>query len=126
MKKEPWCLATNLPDEKLTRAYYFRRMWIEEMFGDLKKHGFDLEQTMLRHFLRLSRLTLAVALLYLWSIATGTRTIRNGLRPVVDRKDRRDLSVFQIGLRMIERRLTMIFQFPYLCVSNKDGKLSGG
>lgn len=90
----------------MTRDYYYRRMWIEEMFGDLKRHGFDLEQTMLRHFLRLSRLTLAVALLYLWMIATGTRAIRNGLRHVVDRKDRRDLSVFQIGLRVIERRLT--------------------
>lgn len=105
-EKEPWCLATNLPDEKMTRDYYFRRMWIKEMFGDLKRHGFDLELTMLRHFLRLSRLTLAVALLFLWMLATGTRAIRNGLRHVVDRKDRRDLSVFQIGLRVIERRLT--------------------
>ncbi len=43
-------------------------MWIEEMFGDMKKHGFNLEQTMLRHFQRLSRLTLAVAiLLFGWS-----------------------------------------------------------
>ena len=23
-------------------------MWIEEMYGDFKKHGFDLESTMLR------------------------------------------------------------------------------
>jgi hypothetical protein len=32
-------------------------MWIEEMFGDLKGNGFDLESTMLRH---VSRLTLAL------------------------------------------------------------------
>jgi hypothetical protein len=76
---------------------------IEEMFGDLKKHGFDLECTLLRHFERLSRLTLAVALLYVWLISIGTRTIRDGLRSLVDRKDRRDLSIFQIGLRFIER-----------------------
>jgi hypothetical protein len=38
-------------------------MWIEEMFGDLKGHGFDLESTHLRYFLRLARLTLAVVLL---------------------------------------------------------------
>jgi hypothetical protein len=61
---EPWCLATNLPDRSLTLRYYKRRMWIEEMFGDLKGHGIDLESTMLRHFSRLSRLTLAVAFLY--------------------------------------------------------------
>lgn len=105
-EKEPWCLATNLPDKRMALACYKRRPWIEEMFGDLKGHGFDLEATMLRSFLRLSRLTLAVAFLYLWAIATGTRTIRRGLRHLVDRNDRRDLSIFQIGLRFNERRLT--------------------
>jgi hypothetical protein len=87
-------------------ACYKRRPWIEEMFGDMKGHGFDLEATMLRSFLRLSRLTLAVAFLYVWSIATGVRTIRRGNRHLVDRNDRRDLSIFQIGLRINERRLT--------------------
>jgi hypothetical protein len=115
-EKEPWCLATNLPDLGMTLQFYRRRMWIEEMFGDLKKHGFDLECTMLRHFDRLSRLTLAVALLYVWLISIGTRTIRNGLRKLVDRNDRRDLSIFQIGLRFIERCVTNanLFQIP-LC-----------
>ncbi len=102
-EKEPWCLATNLPDLPMALKFYRRRMWIEEMFGDLKKHGFDLERTMLRHFERLSRLTLAVALLYVWLISIGTRTVRKGLRDLVDRTDRRDLSIFQIGLRFIER-----------------------
>jgi len=102
-EKEPWCLATNLPDLGMALQYYRRRMWIEEMFGDMKKHGFDLERTMLRHFDRLSRLTLAVALLYVWLIACGTRIVRNGMRDLVDRNDRRDLSIFQIGLRFIER-----------------------
>jgi hypothetical protein len=73
------------------------------MFGDMKDHGFDIESTILRHFERLSRLTLAVAPLYVWSISIDTRTIRNGLRNLVDRTDRRDLSIFQIGLRFIER-----------------------
>lgn len=110
-EKEPWCLATNLPDRCMTLAYYARRMWIEEMFGDLKKHGFDLECTMLRHFERLSRLTLAVALIYVWLVSIGTRTVRDGLRDLVDRKDRRDLSIFQIGLRFIERCVTNALTF---------------
>lgn len=108
-EKEPWCMATNLPDRHMTLRFYRFRMWIEEMFGDFKKHGFDLECTMLRHFDRLSRLTLAVALLYVWLVSTGTRTIRDGLRSVVDRTDRRDLCVFQIGLRFIERCVTNDF-----------------
>ena len=104
-EKEPWCLATNLPDASLTLRYYRRRMWTEEMFADFKKHGFDLEGTMLRNPPRLSRLTLAVAFLYVWLLAVGSRTVRAGLRHFVDRKDRRDLSIFQIGLRFIDRRL---------------------
>ena len=58
---------------------------------------------MLHNFVRLSRLTLAVALLYVWLIPMGTHVIRDGLRHLVDRKDRRDLSLFQIGWRIIER-----------------------
>jgi len=115
-EKEPWCLATNLPDRTLTLRYYKRRMWIEEMFGDLKGHGFDLESTMLRHFTRLSRLTLALAFLYVWLLSNGSQFIRMGLRHLVDRKDRRDLSLFQIGLRLIERRLLNLLPVsPSLC-----------
>ena len=116
---EPWCLATNLSDAALTLRYYRRRMWIEEMFGDFKKHGFDLESTMLRNAPRLSRLTLAVAFLYVWLLSVGSRTVRSGLRHFVDRKDRRDLSLFQIGLRFIDRRL--LHALPLSMI-----KLSGG
>jgi len=105
-EKEPWLLATNLPSRQKTLSAYRRRMWIEEMFGDFKGHGFDLESTHLRHFLRLSRLTLAIALLYVWLISTGSRAIKNGQRHWVDRAERRDLSIFQIGLRLVKRRLT--------------------
>jgi hypothetical protein len=110
-EKEPWCLATNLPDRHLALRFYRLRMWIDEMFGDFKKHGFDLERTMLRHFDRLSRLTLAVALLYVWLVSTGTRTIRDGLRAMVDRTERRDLCIFQVGLRFIERCVTNDLHF---------------
>ena len=114
---EPWYLATNLPDQKMTKAAYNRRMWIEEMFGDMKDNGFDLERTMLRHADRLSRLTLAVVLLYIWLVSIGGKTIKSGQRYLVDRKDRRDLSIFQIGLRFMERKLVndLSFSIP-LCV----------
>jgi hypothetical protein len=105
-EKQPWLLATNLATKQQTLAAYRRRMWIEEMFADFKGHGFDLESTHLRHFLRLSRLTLLVALLYLWCVAFGTTPIKRGLRYLVDRADRRDLSIFRIGRDMIERCLT--------------------
>ena len=87
------------------------------MFGDMKKHGFDLECSMLHTFLRLSRLTLAVAFLYVWMVSTGTCVIHRGLRHLVDRKDRRDLSIFQIGLRFIERKITNELFAPVLLSS---------
>lgn len=117
-EKEPWLIATNLPTARQTRRHYSRRIWIDEMFGDFKGHGFDLEASRLRHFLRLSRLTLAVALLYVSLVALGSQTIKNGHRHLVDRSDRRDLSVFRIGFDMLERclanRLTIsIRSVPY-------------
>ena len=71
----------------------------------MKKQDFDLESTMLHTFQRLSRLTLAVSFLYVWLVSTGAQTIHAGLRYLVDCKHRRDLSIFQIGFRYIQRRL---------------------
>lgn len=105
-EQEPWLLATNLPSLREALRAYARRMWIEEMFGDFKGHGFNLEDSHLSHFLRLSRLTLAVVLLYVWLVASGSSTIKNGQRSLVDRTDRCDFSIFRIGQNIIERRLT--------------------
>ncbi len=114
-EEEPWLIATDLSDRTTTLQAYARRMWIEEMFGDLKSNGFDLESTHLQHIARLSRLTLAVALLYAWSVEIGAKIIKNGLRGWVDRADRRDLSIFQIGFRSIDRRLTNTLPIAFQC-----------
>ena len=104
-EKEPWLLATNLPSLRVALQAYERRMWIEEMFGDLKQNGFDLESTHLRCVSKLHRLTFAVVLLFLELVSLGARTVKNGWRRLVDRSDRRDLSIFRIGLYMRERHL---------------------
>ncbi|MEM7801167.1 MAG: IS4 family transposase [Chloroflexota bacterium] len=102
---EPWLIATNLPSPQATKRTYKTRMWIEEMFGDFKANGADLEKSCLRHFQRLSRLTFAVSLLYVWLVAFGTAIIKRGQRALVDRADRRDLSVYRIGHDTFERYL---------------------
>jgi hypothetical protein len=114
----PWYLATNLPCPHAAIKLYRRRMWLEEMFGDMKGHGFDLEASHLHHFLRLSRLTLAVSLLYLWLVATGERVMARSLSHEVDRTDRRDLSIFRIGWDFIERRLALNDPFPPSFIPN--------
>jgi hypothetical protein len=104
-EKAPWLLASNLPTATATKRLYRQRMTIEEMFGDFKGHGFDLECSRLDHFLSLSRLTLVVALLYYWLVIFGSQAIKNGQRYLVDRRDRRDLSIFRIGFDLLERCL---------------------
>ena len=81
------------------------------MFGDLKENGFDLESTHLRSEFKLHRLTFAVILLFLELVASGSKIIKNGLRRLVDRSDRRDLSIFRIGLYMRERHLANSITF---------------
>ncbi|MCI0476992.1 MAG: IS4 family transposase [Anaerolineales bacterium] len=125
-EKEAWLLATNLTDHATALKAYGYRMRIEEMFGDFKGHGFDLAQTHLRHGDRLSRLTLVIALLYTWLIDIGRKVIKNGLRHLVDRAERRDLSIFQIGLRLLTYRLTHGLALIFQCSMGFIGKLSGG
>jgi hypothetical protein len=117
-EKEPWYLASNLREPRAVLRLYRRRMWLEEMFGDMKGHGFDLERSRLRHFLRLSRLTLAVCLLYVWLVAMGDHVLTASLSPEVDRSDRRDLSIFRLGWDFIERRLALNDPFPDVFIPN--------
>lgn len=93
-EKEPWFLATNFDSASEALRFYSRRMWIEEMFGDFKRNGFDLESIRLRHFARLSRFTMVVALLYVWLVAFGSKTIKQGKRHFVDRKKKPSTEYF--------------------------------
>jgi hypothetical protein len=96
-EKEPWLLATNLPNFQAALSVYRRLDWIEEMSSDLRKHGSDLEGARWGHFLRLSRLTLAVASLNVWLVSFGSQVIKNGRRYLVDPRGRTDLSELRIG-----------------------------
>jgi hypothetical protein len=119
-EKVPWLLATNLSGTRAALKAYRRRAWIEETFGDLKDNGFDLEASRLHTVQHLQRLTLAVMLLYLDMLACGSHAIKNGQRHLVDRSNRRDLSIFRIGLYLRDRYLANDIAFtihllPLLC-----------
>jgi Transposase DDE domain len=125
-EKEPWLLATNLPTSREALSAYKRRMWIEQMFADFKGHGFDLESTHLRRFGKLSRLTLAVAMLYVWLVENGAQAIKRGQRRLVDRSDRRDYSVFRLGYNMVNRCLAQVREPFTRLLPPSLPKLSGG
>jgi hypothetical protein len=119
-------LATNLPSSKEALLGYKKRMWIEGMFADFKGQGFDLESTRLRRLGKLSRLTLAVAMLYVWLVVYGAEVVKRGQRRLVDRSERRDHSLFRIGYNMLDRCLAQgVRPFVRLLPSSLP-KLSGG
>jgi hypothetical protein len=104
-EEEPWYLATDQPATWRTIRTYKIRMWTEELYGDMKGHGFDLEGTYMRDPDRLSRLVLGVCLVYVWLIAVGSWVVKSGNRHLVDRKDRRDKSYFRLGWSWLKRCL---------------------
>ena len=103
---EPWYLVTDVEATRATIKTYKKRMWIEEMYGDMKGHGVDLEATHMRDLDRLARLVLGVCLVYAWLISLGNWVIKNGERHLVDKKARRDKSYFRIGWSWLKRRLS--------------------
>lgn len=113
-EKVPWFLATNLLSARPAVSLYKRRMWIEEMFGDMKGHGFELELSRLRTPLRLSRLTLVVCILYVWLVTIGEFVLQHSLQTEIDRTDRQDLSIFRTGWDWLERRFALDDPIPIL------------
>lgn len=104
---DPWWLATNLDTPEQVMNLYPYRMWTEEMFGDMKDNGFDLEATHLRNTDKLNRLVFAVSLLYIRLVALGVELTKLGRAREVDRPDRRDLSFFRRGFDFLKRCLAL-------------------
>jgi len=100
---EPWYLVSDCAGERRLIRLYKVRMWIEEMYGDMKGHGFDLQATGLRDLDRISRLVLGVCITFVWFITLGTWVVKRGFRHFIDRKDRRDKSYFRLGWDWIKR-----------------------
>ena len=104
---EPWFLVSDCAGKKTLIRYYKKRMSIEEMFGDFKGHGFDLEATHLNDPDRLDRLLLAVCITFVWFITLGAWVVKRGYRHFVDHNTRRDKSYFRIGWDWLERCLRL-------------------
>jgi len=102
-EKEPWFLLSNFEGRHLVIKEYKIRMWIEEMFGDMKGHGFDLEKTHLDDEGRIDTLVLGVAIVFTWFISLGSRVVKSGNRHWIDAKSRRDKSYFRLGWDWIMR-----------------------
>jgi len=90
---------------------YIYRMSIEQSFRDDKSSGFDMQHTRLQHAQRVDHLMLALAIATLWCHELGEFVLQQGdnARCQVDPSSKRSLSLFQLGLRWLERSLATDF-----------------
>lgn len=99
---EPIYLVSNLSSVQVACDEYRKRMHIETFFSDQKSRGFQLNRSHLSDPERVSRLMLAACLAYLWIIYLGTLAQHGQWQPLIHRRRRCDLSLFQLGLRLLD------------------------
>jgi hypothetical protein len=109
--KEPIFLITNISNAYETCRYYRRRFRIETFFSDQKSRGFHIHKSHLADPGRLSRLLIAACLAYIWMITQGLRVIADNKLSLIDRTDRRDKSLFRLGLDWIKYALKHSIDF---------------
>lgn len=103
--QEPLYLVSNLGSGKEACRYYQKRFRIETFFSDQKSRGFNLHKSHISKADRLSRLLIACCLAYIWIIYLGNLCEQESWRGVIHRKSRCDLSLFQLGLRLLDHFL---------------------
>ena len=100
--REPLYLVSNLPVAEEACYWYRKRFRIETFFSDQKSRGFHLHKSRLSDPKRLQRLMIASCLAYLWVVYLGTFALQMPWSQRVHRTDRCDLSLFQLGLRLLK------------------------
>jgi hypothetical protein len=99
--KEPLHLITNMGSADEACRLYAKRFRIETFFADQKSRGFHLHKSHLADPMRLARLLMGACLAYIWIVYLGTIGEQDGWRSLIHRGDRCDLSLFQLGLRLL-------------------------
>jgi len=110
--KEPLYLISNLSLAEEALWYYRKRFRIETFFSDSKSRGFRLDKSHLKEPKRLVRLLLAACLAYLWIVYLGTVAMVEGWHKVIHRTERVDLSLFNLGLNLLEHFLNRNMGLP--------------
>jgi hypothetical protein len=106
-EKEPICLVSTLKAAAEPHRIYEMRFWIETLFGQHKSRGFALNRTHMTTPEHIDRLLLAIAIATCLTLGLGTHLVIINQTKRVDRSDRRDLSLFQIGWRYLFRLLAL-------------------
>jgi hypothetical protein len=79
-----------------------KRFRMETFCSDQKSRGCHWHRSHLADPTRLSRLLMAAGLAYRWLIPLGALCEQDGWISIIHRSDRCDLSLFQLGLRLLD------------------------
>jgi Transposase DDE domain len=110
--QEPLYLVSNLATAEEACRWYQKRFRIETFFSDQKSRGFHIHKSHISDPQRLSRLFIAACLAYIWIVYLGSLGETEGWREVIHRRKRCDLSLFQLGLRILEHFLNEELPIP--------------
>jgi len=110
--KEPIYLVTNMELAAEACFWYRKRFSIETFFSDQKSRGFHLHQSHLTEPERLARFLIAACLAYLWIIYLGAIAHHDNWVAIIHRTDRCDLSLFQLGLDLLDHFLNESIPIP--------------
>ena len=91
---------------------YSKRFRIETFFADQKSRGFFLHKSHISDSTRLSRVLIAACFAYIWIVYLGALCLKDGWVEVIHRRHRCDLSLFQLGLRLLEHFLNEDLPIP--------------
>ena len=109
---QPIFLVTNLELAAEACWWYKKRFRIETFFSDQKSRGFHLHKSHLAEPDRLATLMIAACLAYIWIVYLGRYAQQTGWDKVIHRTDRCDLSLFQLGLDLLEHFLNEGISIP--------------
>ena len=104
---EPIYLISSLPAAQAPHLVYEMRYAIETLFGNNKSRGFQLERTHLTDPEKIDRLFLILAIATCQVLGLGTHLVLTEGTNWIDRSDRRDLSLFQLGFRYFMRLIAL-------------------
>lgn len=110
--KEPIHLVTNIESPEEACMHYAKRFRIETFFRDHKSQGFHIHRSHIARPERLVHLLIPACLAYYWVIFLGAEAIRTGLDKIIHRKSRTDLSLFQLGLSLLDYLFGRGLQIP--------------
>jgi hypothetical protein len=110
--QEPLYLVTNMASAEKACQVYAKRFRIETFFSDQKSRGFHIHKSHMSDPERLSRLLIAACLAYIWIVYLGALCLKEGWIEILHRRHRCDLSLFQLGLRLLDHFLNEGLPIP--------------